>query len=430
MIKIDENNLRDDLLYTLLVLCSYPNRNFVNRNYKSFLNLYSSYSALFGKQFVLEDPKSLVPAEMYCILNEPKEFNEYINKVKRNIVPIINCSASICDLMIDLDFYGIYYYDVIRKYSEADFKDLILGYYSTYGNDYYKIAKKYFDESRIQFGANNPIIEKSLEDDYDEEEDNQDPIYLYDGQIKVKDLLENIKIQYEESNENEADNSELSEEDEVSMASITSGFFSSLQWLESGYIFNLKNKYNSSTACNIVHELGHAIDAEKFRFPQKKKIAPIGDIFSEIPSLAMEYGFFDYLKDNRIDVDGSRIIKNSSEESLFIYAIIIFQIINNPEYNIGYNGDVYDNNNKKLDLRDSVLYGIGNYMALHLNQIRRSDPKEYLRVYNDLMTLRGEATYKQLIEMAGFDYDKYTSGYYIKNEIENDFLELKKRYGH
>ena len=95
--------------------------------------------------------------------------------------------------MIDLDFYGIYYYDVIRKYSEADFKDLILGYYSTYGNDYYKIAKKYFDESRIQFGANNPIIEKSLEDDYDEEEDNQDPIYLYDGQIKVKDLLENIK---------------------------------------------------------------------------------------------------------------------------------------------------------------------------------------------------------------------------------------------
>jgi len=219
MIKINENTLRNDLLYTYLVLGSYPSKSFIKDNYDDFVSLFLTYDEFYKSKIeyynVYNKPNNFALTQLYAQRFIIQDYNEYINKVKRSIVPIINSSSSICDIMFDLDFYSLNYYDALRRYSEKDFKDLILGYYSTYGNEYYKIAKKYFDENRIQFGENDPSFEKYLLDDKtnDEEENTSiesekqsnskrkkdDDFFRFNT---VGDLLEGLKIVYSEDEEN------------------------------------------------------------------------------------------------------------------------------------------------------------------------------------------------------------------------------------
>ena len=53
-------------------------------------------------------------------------------------------------------------------------------------------------------------------------------------------------------------------------------------------------------------------------------------------------------------------------------------------------------------IRNTLLYGLGFYFALHLNQIKKDNNKEFIKVFNNLITSRKELDLKQAIETIGF----------------------------
>ena len=366
MIKIDENLLLNDLVSTAIELSLRANKDFVKKNYGHFLMLNESLYKNYDKLIVCD---SIVNIDYYNYLLYKQSFKTLYNFTEylyTNSDYFIELSDNFDKYLRSIQFSTYPFYDKLRKYSEKDFKDIILGFYSTYGDDYYKIAKKYFDEQRIHTGEKN-------DSDY-------------------------------------------------------SGCFSQLQWLKSGYIFSVFNVMNSLSAKVLVHELGHAIDAERFIFPQQKNIPTFCDYLVEVPSTTFELSFQDYLVNNRIDIDGGMVLRNCRIYDLKEDLDMLGLVAVNDDLYICDDGDAEDEYGEKYDVRDSMLYGLGYYYALHLNYIRNNSNKEFLKVFNNLITGRKEMTFEQSVECMGFSFDSFMSGKYIKPKIKDDLMELKKRY--
>ena len=313
----------------------------------------------------------------------------------------------------DLSFYHYGYFDLTRKYSINDFVDIILSYYATYGNEIYNIVKKYFEEERIQL-----------------------PYFSSEHNMQ-----ENI-----------------------------GGFFVPITYLSSGYIFSTHERLDSYCMCAIVHELGHAIDAEKFIFPQKKTIKPLNDLLLEVPSTAYEFGFYYYLINNKIDTGAGLVILNDRMHGIKIYGeqldylyskdklllqydgtlleydpIVINKedIVFNDNGELIYDNTLYGNNDYEYDkdgnivihryikypFRDSIIYGLGYYTAMHLCKIKDYvSIEEYNKIFNNLITSRKEANLVESIETLGLDLQDYVNGSFIKDRVRNDVLEMKKRF--
>lgn len=365
MIKLDEELLASDLLATSNALYYTRNNNLINNNYNPFLDLNETLIFNFGKIVLLdndlEDINKIIDKE------ERKSLQVFVDYINESQDIVYKLSKSFLRAVKRTNFFEVPFFDNIRGYSEEDFKDLILGYYSTFGNDTYKIASKYFDERRINFGTF----------------------------TKMKDCA---------------------------------AFFSGLQWIDSGYILSMYQKYNSASASTIVHELGHAYDAERFLFPQKKNLPLFSDCLVEVPSTAFELGFYDYLKDNHIDIDGSNVLLNSRFYMLIEYLKTLKDTISHKDLAVFSDGYGVDEENNEYNVRDAVLYGLGYYTSIHLNAIRRADTKEFLNVLNKLMTSRKELSFEEAINTIGFSLEDFTNGRYVKPELKNNMLELKKRY--
>ena len=107
------------------------------------------------------------------------------------------------------------------------FKELLLEYFSQYGNQIYKIIKKYVDEERIELG------------------DSMDPS--------------------------------------------ASGVYFGSNLTKSGYITIHRNKKLSLYTLGVLaHELGHAIDFETLHYPQQKNMNLFSDVLIEVPSYHFE----------------------------------------------------------------------------------------------------------------------------------------------
>jgi len=370
MIKINEGQLMGEIYYAGNELHTYSNnKSLITSNYNGFKSFNELLADEFNKVILWNKNIRFDRMEYIASKDNSKALQKFIENIDKNKELIYSTADNYCTYFecLDMNDYLYRYYDCIRKYSEKDFKDLILGYFSTYGNDIYKIAKKYFDENRINFGSN-------IDRDY-------------------------------------------------------GGFFMSIPFIGSGYIVIGSDNYDSKIAAFAIHEIGHAIDLEKYLFNQMKKVSIFEDYLIEVPSTAYELGFYDYLKKNKIDIDGSMILNNMRVCNTY-YWLSVLQDILARDVNILCCNNYLTEDGMIYSSRDSALYGLAYYISMHLNLINNSNKEEFLKVLNNVTTMRKEMPLEGIIELTGFSIDDFVSGKYIASKIENDFLELKRRYNH
>ena len=270
--------------------------------------------------------------------------------------------------MNEINFDVCPYYRNMKKYDEKTFKDIILSYFATYGNKEYEIVKKYFDENRIEMS-----YEKCADDDL-------------------------------------------------------AAAFALLTKLKSGYIISIHNNYNTWSMTDLVHELGHAIDAERFLFPQQKKVNVFSDMLCEIPSTTYEIGFLNYLLNNNID-ESARIIKNykhslladASDELNYIYSL--------TDINSDYDGNLYDKDGNVYPFKDMLSYGLGYYFSYILNYIKDNNPEEFDKIFYNVISSRNEIIH--LIDFAkimGISEEEFLNCNLVKNDIIENQGMLKLKY--
>ncbi len=412
MLSIDENILIRDLYYTRNELLLNPNKNMVKYDYPNFCVLNGILANTKSKMFTKITPynnEKKTDALLDDLIN--KKVNDFINKANNYDELFYDLFRNAYAYLKSIRYKLIPCFDCNREYSEKEFIDIILSFYSQYGDKYYNIVKKYFDEKRIHFD----YVDKSSDTN--------------------KDI---------------------------------GGFFTSLNWLNSGYIVAMFNKYSSVSMTALTHELGHAIDAETYRFPQQKVMNIFSDLLIEVPSTTFEFAMYDYLKKNKIDVDAPLVmynnrfqvinaayetLKKSNSRETFINLegnLLVPETDTIKKEDIKYNdegeiivktgeykldnlffdkdGNLIVNKHLELPYRDDIIYSLGYLFALHLNQIKDLSTKEFLKVFNNLITSRKEANIEECIEMMGISVDDFVSGKLIREKIKGETKELKKRF--
>lgn len=366
MLQIDDDRLSREVYVTRNLLES-GNREFIKREYDSFILLNGSLFLNFPrKDYDLSDLKFRQQISHSLKRLDRNAFWDYMYFMASNKDLLIDIGDNVIKLANEIKYKNIPYFDACKKYNEKQFVDIILSYYATYGNKIYSIVKKFFDEKRIN--------------------------------MKSIPLPGNA------------------------------GYYSHFVWLNSGYIFSKYSDYGGSSLANVVHELGHAIDAELFIFSQQKKNQLFNDMFVEIPAISFETGFYDYLQDTNIDKPGGMILANNRATNLFFNLERVNLALSDENLMVYENGLAKDSKGYGYQLRKDLLYGIGSIFALHLNEIRKTSTKDFLKILNNLTTMRKEMTLEDAIEMTGFDLEDFISCRAIKPRLNENCLTLKKRY--
>lgn len=205
--------------------------------------------------------------------------NKEIIKLQEYIKNNIDFLKGIDNFIIRLSANG---FDVInwcnfKQFNENETKDIMLSYFSTYGNKPYEIAKRHFDEKRISLNNGN----------------SNEAYYIYSTNIN------------------------------------------------DGYIYLNDGYVDTSTVSDLAHELGHAYDFNIFIFPQSKKYSNIRDPYLEVSSTFFEIDFLNYLISQNLDRKGARTLINSRVYELvtnddFESSNFSFELRDNLIYKIGY----------------------------------------------------------------------------------------------
>ncbi len=366
MLQIDDDRLSREVYVTRELLKS-GNREFIKREYDSFILLNGSLFLNFPrKDYDLSDLKFRQQISHSLKRLDRNAFWDFMYFIWSNKELLKDMGGHVIDLSDEIDYKNIPYFDVCKTYSEKQFIDIILSYYATFGNKIYGIVKKYFDEKRINMGS-----------------------------IPLPG---------------------------------TTGFFSQFIWLNSGYIFSKYSNFGGPSIANVVHELGHAIDAELFLFPQQKKNQLFNDMFVEIPAISFETGFYDYLQDTNIDRLGGKILANNRATNLFFNLERANLALSDEDLMVYENGLAKDSKGYGYQLRKDLLYGLGSIFAYHLNEIRKNSIEDFLKILNNLATSRKEMSLEEAINMTGFDLEEFVSCSNIKTHLNENCLTLKKRY--
>jgi oligoendopeptidase F len=178
------------------------------------------------------------------IRDNNKGLTEFFEKFKKDERLFKILFANYYNSCIDTDMFNYAKLTYGKKYTDKEVKELILGFYSLYGDAVYKIVNRYFDEGRIQTGSA---------------------------------ICENR----------------------------TDGTFYNSILLKSGYIVIKEEENNIKLLTSLAHELGHAVDYGMVYHPQQKKGKFYSDIYQEVSSSFFEYGFVKYLLENKIECDES-----------------------------------------------------------------------------------------------------------------------------
>lgn len=367
--EINRETLSNDLKRLREYLSKSPSKDAIKTDYPSYLSLCNLYESLTNIK--VDDGLFLQPDRIYEMIDKKtyKNCDKYCDFLDEYMYTWYTLFSNYCDILDDADLVSAPFFSCFRRYSEKDFKDIILSYFSMYGDKEYKIVKRYFDEGRV------------------------------------------------------GTNIELGENDGLFMGSIFNKY---------GYVLTQSRRQDTYAQSVLVHEFGHAIDREMFLFPQNKKISTFNDTFLEVPSAFFEVGFYDFLLKNKIDIDGSQIQINDtllkiSDSYYPIYEVISAQA-NGSNINVDYYGDVLLENNKTIHLRDELIYGLGYYMALCMHSIADGNYKEYMKTFYNFIMTRGEMSPKESIECLGFDFDEFLKASLLKPKIEENNMILRKRF--
>lgn len=361
-----EDQMQKDLLDAKRKLGSTYKKEYVRFNYFQYTRLLALYAQTHDKT----DPSVLISKKEQKRLNDltfpiSEKLRLYKQFIRENREDLSEMSLNNIGMFNDMDFVKYYIPDKYKKIDLQELVDIYIDFFERIG--YGDLIHKYFLNHRINF------------------------------------LVEN---------------------------KTNSGEYVSLLDLKSGYVRADSRNLNLQSLSFATHELGHAIDAETFLFPQQKKILLFSDLFAEIPSTAIEVLFNDYLEQQHIDDFGTLLLKNQSANKIKVYTMPYYPSFHYSFYYIDEDGDVVNAETGMgyPDFRNDLLYGIGYEMAYHLLLIYREDPNEFRRVFNRLITSRGECTnLRDYISKTGIDPDDFISGKLIRPEIEGEYKRLCKK---
>ena len=391
--KFDKKLLAHDVIRVANELSEGCNNDYILKNLAGFTALgevlYNQFHLLVLPDYTLlniDRVKKIIKKKDLRSIYELATFSN------QNENTILGIKDSFCNEFDRLGIYLAPFKNEMRRYSEEEFKDLILSYFATYGNVPYRIVKKYFDEKRIQL--------KTID------------VKSFDG-----------------------------------------GFYSWLHSLKTGFIFDKYEGLNTMSAWSLVHELGHAVDTETYLFTQDKKRIFGSDGLIEVPSASVELGFLDELIDNRIDPNGGRLLYNSRFCLLNKYCRSYEEAVSLDDLMLCPDGTAYSEKeqmaldelamearatgrDKELDdlyirsypFRDFIIYILGYWFALHINQIRKQDKEEAYKIMCNIDTQRYEHTLDESIALLGISKEDFISGKYVLPKIEEEHMALKRRY--
>lgn len=393
-LQIDENRILSDLVMMANSIAT--NAPINGSDINSFLILNDVSADLFNMAIDEEEIFSSY-LDTKRIFHKPdiKEILTFYNYIFKNEVLLLETYRNFVKLFDEIelvDFTNIRNY---RGYSDKDLKNIILNFFSQYGDNYYNIVKRYFDEGRIQTGY-------SIDESY-------------------------------------------------------AGFFSGMTSLASGYLISSFQDSNSYMGATLTHELGHVIDFETFLVPQQKELQILEDALVEVPSVCFEGLFLRYLIDNKIDVGGALLLKNVNYNAIKERAKIIDKSLSYDEFILDKSGDIVVNAteeeiNKSIEegfidddmdeevlsninhiyypTRTALIYSLGDIFELYFEKLDASSKKEFIKVFNNIITSRKEASFEDIIRMLGVTPSDFASLKYIKDDIKDDQMKLKKRYNY
>lgn len=272
------------------------------------------------------------------------------------------------------------------------FKELLFEYYSQYGNQIYKIVKKYVDEGRIELG------------------DSMDPT--------------------------------------------ASGVYFGSNITKSGYITIHRNKKLSLFTLGVlVHELGHAIDFETLHYPQSKNMNLFSDVLIEVPSYHFEMGLYDFLIKNNIHPNDAHALMSSLYQELSYFGKSFDALFNMKDFFIEDGGYVTNQDGKfvdyegkeieetedldeecdckgprKMDATEVLKYSLGMYIAAQTNQLASQDREAYIKDLLRFTTLRKESSLIESLERLGISQEQFETASIIEPRIKDELTLTRKMW--
>lgn len=273
------------------------------------------------------------------------------------------------------------------------FKELLLEYFSQYGNQIYKIIKKYVDEERIELG------------------DSMDPS--------------------------------------------ASGVYFGSNLTKSGYITIHRNKKLSLYTLGVLaHELGHAIDFETLHYPQQKNMNLFSDVLIEVPSYHFELGFYDFLIKNNIHPRDAHALISSLYQELSYFGKSYDALFNMKDFFIEDGGYVTNMDGKfvdyegkeleesedldeeecdckgpkKMDVTEVLKYSLGMYIATQTNQLASQDREAYIKDLLRFTTQRKEASFIESLETLGISQEQFETASIVEPRIKDELTLTRKMW--
>lgn len=386
--KINEDNILNDRgeVYSLTNNPSYSK----NKKYSDDVTIINHlYYITYGKYFDL--PNNFNPYyDRFFWRDHDKDYEEYANIIDKYKKYYLQMSKNYLKILEDNNFFNPYY-DYGKTYTDSKMKEVLLDFFNDEGVDKYKIVKSMFDDERVSISS-----------------------------------LKNL--------------------DYVGFCSI---FNSNIK----PYVLvkGLQDKNTLTQLTGFAHEFGHAIEAHYIlnRYNEFYKYKNL--VFSEVSSMFYQLEFLRYMQRNRINIkdttnainDFHFFIKPFLEELEYSDTK---EITEEGEKFISSSEDFYVNEEKDIirpfkkendkdgleywlefEFYDPLIYGFGSYLAFHLSELKKQDPKEFNKAWNYYLSTRTLMSYEEIFDLFGLDLDKFVSGELIKPTIEMDIENYRKQ---
>ena len=189
--------------------------------------------------------------------------------------------------------------------------------------------------------------------------------------------------------------------------------------------------------------MGHAFEKELFYNTSGTYLSDkcIDTIFPEVVSSFFEYAFIKYLEENRCyDKEVIKNEKNSYFLRMFHDAFGTYLVSLNSDSVVDYDYTIELNNKnvmdeiekvkemlnyyslpsykEKLSVKDSVIYYIGQLLAIYLYDSYKQDPKEFMKNFKTALVNYPRTSSIDSFEVVGITKEKLLSGKVLKRELE------------
>ncbi len=367
-IEIDTNRLKSELLKVKEYYEGNPNSDDIKNDYLNFRALANRYSTLTHESILGDVTYDVMLFDFIkadYIHNSSRIFCSYLNRY----IDFVNAFLIGYSYMTKkIGLINTKGKPLDKVYSLKEFKEILLDYYSSIGEFEYNVAKKYFQEGRIQAGNKNTEV---------------------------------------------------------------LGSFLGLIHEKCGYIFTGSDKLDSSLLSTLAHELGHAIDYEKYYFPDNKMKDSFTDLFAEVPSTYHEIGILKFLKENDIDEIGARLLFQNIYNFILRMSKRISRVASDVsrygEINVKDDGTLKLNDGTDINIRADMKYSISNYLALFLLDKDR-DTKETVKIIDEALSKRYESTIYDFLKNVNVQSNDLMCAKGLESDIIENNNILKKKY--